>query len=163
MASTSSLSVIDARSAGISSRQTVSTGCAELMSKCTLAPVGLSSSKWSPSRRFEVRNTAAEGSQTQTASASPPPAAAAPKKPGVTIEYQRQKAKELVQYFEERKVEEQIRKERIFGWTRKNEIGNGRWVMFGIAVGLLTEFATGSNLIDQLKIIVSNLGILDLE
>ncbi|GAQ81840.1 one-helix protein [Klebsormidium nitens] len=163
MASACSLSVIDIRSAGISSWQTSSTGCAELVSKCTLAPVSLLTSKRSASRRFEVRNAAAEGSQTQTASASPPPAAAASKKPGVTIEFQRQKAKELVQYFEERKVEEQIRKERIFGWTRKNEIGNGRWVMFGIAVGLLTEYATGSDLIDQLKIIVSNLGILDLE
>jgi hypothetical protein len=35
--------------------------------------------------------------------------------------------------------------------------------MFGIAVGLLTEYATGSDFVDQLKIIVSNLGIADLE
>lgn len=126
MASTSSLSVIDARLAGIASWQTSSAGCAELTSKCTLAPLRLSAARRSSSRRFDVRNAAAEGSQTQTASASPPPAAAAPKKPGVTVEFQRQKAKELVQYFEEKKVEEQIRKDRIFGWTRKNEIGNGR-------------------------------------
>lgn len=32
---------------------------------------------------------------------------------------------------------------RFFGWTKANEITNGRWVMFGFAVGLLTEFATG--------------------
>ena len=38
-----------------------------------------------------------------------------------------------------------------------------RWAMFGIAVGLLTEYATGSDFVDQLKIIVSNLGIADLE
>jgi len=33
---------------------------------------------------------------------------------------------------------------RFFGWTKANEINNGRWVMFGFAVGLLTEFATGA-------------------
>jgi hypothetical protein len=32
---------------------------------------------------------------------------------------------------------------RVFGWTPANEIGNGRWVMFGVFVGLLTEYATG--------------------
>ena len=52
---------------------------------------------------------------------------------------------------------------RVFGWTKKNEIGNGRWVMFGFAVGLLTEYATGVDFIDQLKMIVSFLGIADLE
>lgn len=35
--------------------------------------------------------------------------------------------------------------------------------MFGLAVGLLTELATGVNFPDQLKIIISNLGILDLD
>ena len=38
-----------------------------------------------------------------------------------------------------------------------------RWAMFGIAVGLLTGYATGTDFVDQLKIIVSNLGIADLE
>ena len=52
---------------------------------------------------------------------------------------------------------------RVFGWTKKNEIGNGRWVMFGFAVGLLTEYATGVDFIDQLKMIVSFLGIADVE
>lgn len=32
---------------------------------------------------------------------------------------------------------------RVFGWTRANEINNGRWVMFGLLVGLMTEYATG--------------------
>lgn len=31
-----------------------------------------------------------------------------------------------------------------FGWTLKNEIGNGRWVMFGLLVGMMTEYATGA-------------------
>ena len=34
---------------------------------------------------------------------------------------------------------------RFFGWTKANEINNGRWVMFGFAVGLLTEYATGGS------------------
>lgn len=51
----------------------------------------------------------------------------------------------------------------MFGWTKKNEISNGRWVMFGFAVGLLTEYATGVDFINQLKLMVSYLGILDVE
>ena len=35
--------------------------------------------------------------------------------------------------------------------------------MFGIAVGMLTEYATGSDFVEQLKIIVSNLGIAELD
>lgn len=38
-----------------------------------------------------------------------------------------------------------------------------RWSLFGIAVGLLTEYATGANFVEQLKIIVSNLGIAELD
>lgn len=51
---------------------------------------------------------------------------------------------------------------RVFGWTRANEILNGRWVMFGVFVGLLTEYATGVDFIDQLKLMVSYLGIADI-
>lgn len=35
--------------------------------------------------------------------------------------------------------------------------------MFGFAVGMLTEYATGSDFVDQVKILLSNFGILDLE
>jgi len=38
-----------------------------------------------------------------------------------------------------------------------------RWAMFGFAVGLLTEYATGSDFVDQIKILLSNFGIVDLE
>lgn len=38
---------------------------------------------------------------------------------------------------------------RFFGWTKANEITNGRWVMFGFAVGLLTEYATGVDFPNQ--------------
>lgn len=51
---------------------------------------------------------------------------------------------------------------RVFGWTKANEITNGRWVMFGVFVGLLTEYATGVDFIDQLKLMVSYLGIADI-
>eukprot|EP00244_Chara_vulgaris_P012954 TRINITY_DN707_c0_g1_i3.p1 TRINITY_DN707_c0_g1~~TRINITY_DN707_c0_g1_i3.p1 ORF type:complete len:170 (+),score=24.56 TRINITY_DN707_c0_g1_i3:698-1207(+) len=95
-------------------------------------------------------STTTETSTTQTGTAP------------VTIEFQRQKAKELIAYFEEKKYEEKVRQGRIFGWTRPNEINNGRWTMFGIAVGLLTEYATGVSLVDQIKIIISNLGIADI-
>jgi hypothetical protein len=52
---------------------------------------------------------------------------------------------------------------RVFGFTPANEILNGRWVMFGFAVGLLTEYATGVDFIEQLGLLVSYLGILDLD
>jgi hypothetical protein len=51
---------------------------------------------------------------------------------------------------------------RFFGWTSRNEITNGRWVMFGIFVGLLTEYATGVDFVNQLKLLVSYLGIADI-
>ena len=52
---------------------------------------------------------------------------------------------------------------RRFGWTAKNEISNGRWVMFGLLVGMLTEYATGVDFINQIKLMVTYLGIADLE
>jgi hypothetical protein len=51
----------------------------------------------------------------------------------------------------------------VFGWTPANEIGNGRWVMFGVFVGLLTEYATGVDFPNQLKLMLSYLGIVDTE
>lgn len=81
----------------------------------------------------------------------------------VTIEYQRQRAKEMRKYFQDLKAQQIAAQAQVFGWTAKNEIGNGRWVMFGVGVGLLTEYATGVDFVDQLKLMVSYLGILDLE
>ena len=50
---------------------------------------------------------------------------------------------------------------RVFGWTPRAELSNGRWVMFGLLVGLLTEYATAVNFIDQVRLTLSNLGIAD--
>ncbi|KFK25814.1 hypothetical protein AALP_AA8G164300 [Arabis alpina] len=80
----------------------------------------------------------------------------------VTVEFQRQKAKELQDYFKQKKLEA-AGQGPFFGWQPKNEISNGRWAMFGFAVGMLTEYATGSDLVDQVKILLSNFGIIDLE
>ncbi|GLC39150.1 hypothetical protein PLESTB_001298800 [Pleodorina starrii] len=80
-----------------------------------------------------------------------------------TIEYQRQRAKEIRQYFLDQKASELREQAQVFGWTQKNEISNGRWVMFGLLVGMLTEYATGVDFIDQLKLMVSYLGIADLD
>ncbi|GMH31633.1 hypothetical protein Nepgr_033477 [Nepenthes gracilis] len=97
----------------------------------------------------------------------PPPktvsvASAAEESGVVTLEYQRQKAKELQEYFAQRKLEEADLGP-FFGFLGKNEITNGRWAMFGFAVGMLTEYATGSDFVDQVKILLSNFGIVDLE
>ncbi|XVF29845.1 hypothetical protein REPUB_Repub16aG0005900 [Reevesia pubescens] len=99
---------------------------------------------------------------------SPPPAKPASSVSAVgdqnliTLEFQRQKAKELQEYFKQKKIEESNQGP-FFGFLGKNEIANGRWAMFGFAVGLLTEYATGSSFVDQVKIMLSNFGIIDLE
>jgi hypothetical protein len=49
----------------------------------------------------------------------------------------------------------------VLGWTLSNEINNGRWVMFGLFVGMVTEYATGVDFPNQLKLTVSVLGIAD--
>ncbi|KAL0043808.1 hypothetical protein WJX82_003938 [Trebouxia sp. C0006] len=80
----------------------------------------------------------------------------------VTIQYQREQAKAMRKYFKSLAYSEEVVKSKVFGWTPKNEITNGRWVMFGFAVGLLTEYATGVDFIQQLKLMVSYLGIADI-
>ena len=47
---------------------------------------------------------------------------------GVTVEFQRQKAKEMVAFFQDKNFEKQLSESQVFGFTRKNEIGNGRYV-----------------------------------
>uniref|UniRef100_T1DBT9 One-helix protein 2 n=2 Tax=Silene latifolia TaxID=37657 RepID=T1DBT9_SILLA len=97
-----------------------------------------------------------------TSPAPPKPAAVVEDKNVVTLEFQRAKARELQEYFKQKKLE-LASQGPVFGWVPKNEIGNGRWAMFGFAVGMLTEYATGSDFVDQLKLILSNLGIVDLD
>ncbi|XP_020221471.1 light-harvesting complex-like protein OHP2, chloroplastic [Cajanus cajan] len=111
--------------------------------------------------------------QKPTLPSQPPPSPSVvppPQKPGIvgddksviTLEFQRQRAKELQEYFKQKKLEE-ANQGPFFGFIGKNEINNGRWAMFGFAVGLLTEYATGSDFVDQVKILLSNFGIVDLE
>ncbi|KAB2093026.1 hypothetical protein ES319_A02G068500v1 [Gossypium barbadense] len=96
----------------------------------------------------------------------PPPSSSSPApvrdQNVISLEFQRKKAKELQDYFKQKKLEESNQGP-FFGFIGKNEIGNGRWAMFGFAVGMLTEYATGSNFVDQVKIILSNFGIIDLD
>ncbi|KAL5228594.1 hypothetical protein ABZP36_016859 [Zizania latifolia] len=80
----------------------------------------------------------------------------------VTLEYQRKVAKDLQEYFKQKKLEE-VEQGPFFGFLGKNEIANGRWAMFGFAVGMLTEYATGSDFVQQVKILLSNFGIVDLD
>eukprot|EP00890_Picochlorum_soloecismus_P003435 jgi/Picsp_1/4092/NSC_01602-R1_one-helix protein len=70
----------------------------------------------------------------------------------VTIEYQRKQAKAMQQYLRDQSLEAAIEQSKVFGWTVRNEINNGRWVMMGLAIGMLTEYATGVDFINQLKL-----------
>ena len=80
----------------------------------------------------------------------------------MTVEYQRRKAKEMVQFFKQQDYDQAVEESRVFGFTAKNEINNGRWTMFGLLVGMLTEYATGVDFIDQIKLTISVLGIADI-
>ncbi|KAK4481357.1 hypothetical protein RD792_012244 [Penstemon davidsonii] len=164
--------------------------CIKLPNHSSLNPSSCSSyapSSSSYTFKLIIRNTQAEGgpirrpmapapvkpvppSPPPPTTSSPPPSA--PPKPVavaavegksvITMEFQRQKAKELQEYFKKKKLEEASQGP-FFGFIGKNEISNGRWAMFGFAVGMLTEYATGSDFVDQVKILFSNFGILDLE
>ncbi|KAG8378079.1 hypothetical protein BUALT_Bualt08G0100700 [Buddleja alternifolia] len=151
------------------------------------SPNPSSYSSFSPSSssstfKFTIRSSQAEGplrrpvapAPVKPAPPSSPPAAASPppnpvaavaasgSKYVITLEFQRQKAKELQEYFKKKKLAEADQGP-FFGFIGKNEISNGRWAMFGFAVGMLTEYATGSDFVDQVKILLSNFGILDLD
>ncbi|XP_057490853.1 light-harvesting complex-like protein OHP2, chloroplastic [Actinidia eriantha] len=126
---------------------------------------------------FTIRNSQTDGPLRRPVAPSAPtirsPTPSSPPKPAapvvpvedksvITMEFQRQKAKELQEYFKQKKIEE-ANQGPFFGFIGKNEISNGRWAMFGFAVGMLTEYATGSDFVDQVKILLSNFGIIDLE
>lgn len=120
-----------------------------------------------PKKLFEEGSAAAAPSEAAAAPtpAAATPAAVAPLASGemVTIEYQRQRAKEMRRYFEDAKLQQLTVKSQVFGWTKKNEISNGRWVMFGWFVGMLTEYATGVDFPSQILQTVSYLGLWDFE
>eukprot|EP00232_Nephroselmis_pyriformis_P001131 CAMPEP_0182912898 /NCGR_PEP_ID=MMETSP0034_2-20130328/37756_1 /TAXON_ID=156128 /ORGANISM="Nephroselmis pyriformis, Strain CCMP717" /LENGTH=137 /DNA_ID=CAMNT_0025049591 /DNA_START=33 /DNA_END=446 /DNA_ORIENTATION=+ len=90
------------------------------------------------------------------------PSTSASKASGVTIEYQRQRAKEMTKYYQDVQLEKAIIESQVFGWTERAERSNGRWVMFGLLVGMLTEYATGVNFPEQVVITLANLGVVDL-
>jgi hypothetical protein len=79
----------------------------------------------------------------------------------ITVERQRAKAKDMVQYFRKRAYEEDVENSTTFGWTADNEINNGRWTMFGLLVGMMTELATGVDFPDQIRLMISVLGVAD--
>ena len=42
-----------------------------------------------------------------------------------------------------RPYDKAVEDSQVFGFTPANEINNGRWTMFGLLVGMMTEYATG--------------------
>lgn len=57
----------------------------------------------------------------------------------VTMEFQRQKAKEIQQYFKQKKLEESNQGP-FFGWIAKNEISNGRFVANDVTFFVILTF-----------------------
>merc|ERR1712224_186904 len=80
-----------------------------------------------------------------------------------TVEQQRVAARQMIAYFKEKKVEAEYEKNKQLGWVPKAEVANGRWVMFGLLVGMLTEYSTGVNFIEQIKLLLVNLSIVDFD
>ena len=83
------------------------------------------------------------------------------RKAPVTVERQREKAKDMVRYFRKRAYEADVENSTTFGWTADNEINNGRWTMFGLLVGMMTELATGVDFPDQIRLMISVSGLAD--
>lgn len=81
----------------------------------------------------------------------------------ISVEGQRAAAREMVKFFQERQYREQVKASRTLGWTPRAEISNGRWVMFGLLVGGLTEYSTGVSFVQQIKLVLVNLGIVDFD
>ena len=105
--------------------------------------------------------TPARRATTTMRSSSTSRASSTSRKAPVTVERQREKAKEMVRYFRKRAYEEDAENSTTFGWTADNEINNGRWTMFGLLVGMMTELATGVDFPDQIRLMISVLGLAD--
>ena len=110
-----------------------------------------------------LRRSAKASSSTSTMATTTQAMTTTQQKDNTTIEYQRTKAKEMVKYFKEQQYQQLVEDSTVFGFTKKNEINNGRWTMFGLLVGMMTEYATGVDFIDQIKLLVNVLGIADLD
>jgi hypothetical protein len=123
-----------------------------------------STMKASTSRSSSMRfSRASAATTTTTAVRVSADASAGGSEKDTTVEYQRVKAKEMVKYFKEQQYQQLVEDSTVFGFTKKNEINNGRWTMFGLLVGMMTEYATGVDFIDQIKLLVNVLGIADLD
>jgi len=46
----------------------------------------------------------------------------------------------------------------VFGYTRENEVTNGRLAMFGISFGLVREKMTGQSILDQVGLAGNHVG-----
>ena len=110
-----------------------------------------------------LRRSAKASSSTSTTATTTQAMTTTQQKDNTTIEYQRTKAKEMVKYFKEQQYQQLVEDSTVLGFTKKNEINNGRWTMFGLLVGMMTEYATGVDFIDQIKLLVNVLGIADLD
>ena len=124
--------------------------------------------------RALARAAAAEPQRPAEEAVGPGPRAPAPEKaaaaaaaaaPVVTVEFQRRAAKEMAAWLEQ---EASARKAGAdagprLGWVPGAEKLNGRWVMMGFLIGLITEYSTGVNFIDQVLLALTNMGVLDLE
>eukprot|EP00239_Pterosperma_sp_CCMP1384_P002878 CAMPEP_0197847208 /NCGR_PEP_ID=MMETSP1438-20131217/5523_1 /TAXON_ID=1461541 /ORGANISM="Pterosperma sp., Strain CCMP1384" /LENGTH=146 /DNA_ID=CAMNT_0043459069 /DNA_START=108 /DNA_END=548 /DNA_ORIENTATION=+ len=120
--------------------------------KARATPLRKTLSPRQPVNKLQVRATAAASDSSTSSS---------PTKSVTTVEEQRAMAKQLVKYFEDKQYEERVEASRTFGWTKEAELANGRWVMFGLLVGMMTEYATGVDFVDQIRITITNLGFAD--
>ncbi len=112
-----------------------------------------------------VKPTAAPSTSAPSTSApaSPPlpPPQASSAGSAVTVEFQRAQAKAMTAWFRDCEAVATAGTTSRFGWTPANEKLNGRWVMFGVGVGLLTEYATGVDMARQMGLMATYLGLSD--
>mmetsp|Transcript_23042 Transcript_23042/g.30088 ORF Transcript_23042/g.30088 Transcript_23042/m.30088 type:complete len:156 (+) Transcript_23042:86-553(+) len=77
-------------------------------------------------------------------------------------EEQERELKKIAMILKEESIERKYEEARLFGWTGKAEIINGRMAMIGIMSGLTVEWWTGNSIPQQLVNMGQVLGIIPL-
>jgi len=68
--------------------------------------------------------------------------------------------KDLSDKWKKDRIQRQIHENKLFGFSKNSEIINGRFAMFFLMTGILTEYWTNRNIPAQIEIIIRTLGLL---
>jgi len=75
------------------------------------------------------------------------------------IEEREQKLKSLAENWKKQRISEEESSKELLGFTKSSEIINGRFAMFFLTTGLLTEIWTKQTMIDQIETMLRIVGL----